>query len=215
MELRRCIYVLTGILLTAACGSSENCPGVCPLDDVNPRMIIATSDGAAIIANARVVSGPCVHLLLHSAGEAGTPTGYSEVQVTYNGSTSIPPLCLVEVTSLFGESTVITTSVAVNRSRQLCCLKGSCCPKTGEGKEHVQVEFTQSRQTVAFAIPDSGVDSESSDTSVFDLGVLDGIGPIDTHAVDVLTTIDVDMFDAEYLPDAPLLIIDSSAESSP
>jgi hypothetical protein len=144
-------------------------------------MTIETSDSAASIASAEVVSGPCAHLLIHSAGLDGAAPSYGAVQVTYNGSATIPPLCLVEVDSIFGEKVVVTTQITSRSYQQTCCLYGSCCLQANAISQHYSVTFDQAVQTVTFSPPDGGqpVDADSAmDAS----GAIDANGAIDDNA---------------------------------
>jgi hypothetical protein len=176
MRFERRAIVVTAMLLGLGCSKNNDyCPGTCPLDTVFPSMTIQTFDGAASIARAKIVSGPCSHLLVHSSGEAGVQTGYAAVQVTYNGPVSIPPLCLVEVTSLAGESIVVTTSVTSSSYTQACCPYGTCCLKDNAISTHHRVVFDQPTQTVTFSASyDGGVDDAATD----------GPGSSDAHARD-------------------------------
>lgn len=163
---------MAGILAAVSCsGSSNYCPGLCPVESIHPTMTIQIDGGMATVASAKVVSGPCSHLLIHSAGEVGVATGYAAVQVTYNGAVDIPPLCLVELTSLDGQTVVVTTSVTVSTHDQPCCSSGSCCPQTSAVSLHHQVAFDQPEQTISFpilpgldgGIADTALDAEATD----------------------------------------------------
>jgi hypothetical protein len=219
MCLRRYFLLLLGILTATTCGDSKgNCPGLCSVENVFPTMTIETADGMASIAKAQVVSGPCAHLLTRSAGEAGVPTGYAAVQVTYNGSTSIPPLCLVELTSLLGETTVVTTQVTISQYQQRCCPSGSCCDESNERALHYNVAFTPSLQTVTFSmVSDAGIDTQSLDTTdPFETAPLDATEPFDSSTLDVAPSLDTGAIDvAEGTPpDVPLFLLEVSDESS-
>ena len=127
--------------------------------------------GTAAVASAQVVSGPCAHLLVGSAGEAGVATGYAAVQVTYNGSVDIPPLCLVELTSLDGQTVIVTTPVTATTFQQPCCPYGSCCSKSSAISLHHQVVFDQPVQTISFPTPpDQGLDGGGPDAALDAVG---------------------------------------------
>jgi hypothetical protein len=143
-------------------------------------MTIEVADGAASIAHAEVISGPCSRLLFHSAVEAGPPIGYATVQVTYNGPSDIPPLCLIQLTSLDGETVVVTASASASSYQQTCCPTGSCCLQSSAISLHHRVVFDQAVQTVSFP-------------GLIDGGVVDG-GEADT-AQDVPQTTDSDSVD--------------------
>lgn len=184
------LLLATFVLVHATCGGGKDeCPGQCSIDAVSPSMTIETADGRASIAKASVVGGPCSHLLVRSEGEAGVQTGYAAVRVTYHGSTSIPPLCLIEVTSLAGESAVVTTSVTATSYTQPCCPSGSCCPRSSEVANHYRVTFDHAVQTVTFrpdfdgGAPDARSDAPTSadgDAQAIDAG--DGVdgGSVDS-----------------------------------
>ena len=131
-------------------------------------MTIEVDGGAATIASAEVVSGPCSHLLVHSAGEAGAPTSYAAAQITYNGPSDIPPLCLIKLTSLFGDTSMVAASVTATSYDQSCCPYGSCCAKTSATTLHHRIVFDQPVQSVSFPIPpaprlDGGVEDAALD----------------------------------------------------
>ena len=160
MYLRWTFAVLMGVaFVTTACGSNNgNCPGLCPVESTFPTMTIEVAGG----------SGPCSRLLLHSAGEAGTPTGYAVAQITYNGPSDVPPLCLVKLTSLYGDTSVVTASVTASSYEQPCCPYGSCCAKTSAITLHHRVVFDQAVQTIALPLPpeqkfDGGADDAALD----------------------------------------------------
>ena len=153
------VGIFTAALMVAAgCGRSESyCPGRCAVDSTHPMMTIEVAGGAALLASAKIVGGPCSHLLVHSSGEAGVPTGYAAVQVTYNGTTTSPlPLCLIEVTSLDGQVTDVTAEAMATYSEQACCPAQTCCAKAQAVTIHHAVAFKQDVQTVAFAPIDAG-----------------------------------------------------------
>jgi hypothetical protein len=172
MHLRWPSVVLIGVFFfTAACGNDSGyCPGLCPVDRTFPTMTIEVAGGAATIASSEIVSGPCTRLLVHSAGEAGAPAGYAAAQITYNGPSDIPPLCLVKLTSLYGDTSVVTASVSATSYEQPCCPYGSCCPKASAITQHLRVVFDQPVQTVSFPIPpspqlDGGVEDTALDAA--------------------------------------------------
>jgi hypothetical protein len=161
--------VLTGVVFfTAACGSNNGyCPGLCPVESTLPTMTIAVGGGDAIIASAEIVSGPCSRLLVHSAGEAGTPTGYASAEITYNGPSDIPPLCLVKLTSLYGDTTVVTASLTATSYQQPCCPYGSCCARTSAVTLHHRVVFDQAVQTISFPMsPEQKLDGGAEDAAL-------------------------------------------------
>jgi hypothetical protein len=166
-------------------------------------MTIEVEDGTASIASAEVVSGPCARLLIHSAGEAGVPTGYAAVQVTYNGSTSIAPLCLVEVTSLRGDTTTVTTNLTISHSEHPCCPAGSCCSETSAISLHTSVTFTETVHTVAFPAPPDGGPNEEDAAQTIEDGALDNASEIDaTPEIDAGLDIDAESADAAEPMDA-------------
>jgi hypothetical protein len=174
---------LLGGLLAAGCSSSSSsyCPGLCPTESIHPTMTIKVEDGTASIASAEVVSGPCARLLIHSAGEAGVSTGYAAVQVTYNGSTSPPtPLCLVEVTSIKGDTTVVTTQPpTISTDKQPCCPTGSCCSETSAISLHPHVTYDQPVVTVSFPAPPDGGSNDEDAAQTLDNAATDGESEID------------------------------------
>jgi len=128
-------------------------------------MTIEVAGGTAAIAGAEVTSGPCSHLLVHSATEAGATMGYAAAQITYNGPSDIPSLCLIKLTSLDGETVVVTTSVTATSDQQPCCPVGSCCPQTSAISLHHHVVFDQPVQTISFpGAIDGGLDGGPADT---------------------------------------------------
>ncbi len=194
MPFRWNFALLAGTLAAAGCsGSSNDCPGLCPIDSIHPTMTIQVDQvdaGSAAVASAQVVSGPCSHLLVGSEGEAGVITGYAAVQVTYNGSVDVPPLCLVELTSPDGQTVVVTTSVTVSTFQQPCCPYGSCCSKSSAVSLHHQVVFDQPVQTISFPTPaDQRLDGGAMDAalgaeeSTIDASGLDSPGDIPENAV--------------------------------
>lgn len=128
-------------------------------------MTIEVAGGTAAIAGAEVTSGPCSHLLVHSATEAGATMGYAAAQITYNGPSDIPPLCLVKLTSLDGETIVATTSVTATSDPQPCCPVGSCCAQTSAISLHHHVVFDQPVLTISFpGAIDGGLGGGAADT---------------------------------------------------
>jgi hypothetical protein len=142
-------------------------------------MTIEVEDGTASIASAEVVSGPCARLLIHSAGEAGVPTGYAAVQITYNGSTSIAPLCLVEVTSLKGDTIPVTTQPTITQYEQPCCPTGSCCSETSAISLHPHVIYNQPVVTVSFPAPPDGGPKDEDAAQPIEADAMDGESEID------------------------------------
>ena len=199
--------LLTGVLFAAGCSSSGYCPGLCPAESIYPTMTIEVAGGAASVASAKIISGPCAHLLVHSSGEAGVTTGYAAVQVTYNGPSDIPPLCLVELTSLEGETVVVTTSVTASGYEQPCCPYGSCCPKSSAISLHHHVVFDQPTQTISFpGTPDGGRDDGTGDLAqdvpqATEVETIDLADEIDGGAVDAA---DEDAVDAGMPIDVPI-----------
>ncbi len=150
--------------------------------------------GTAVVASAQVVSGPCSRLLVGSAGEAGAATAYTAVQVTYNGSVDVPPLCLVELTSLDGQTVIVTTSVTVSTFQQPCCPYGSCCSKSSAVSLHHQVVFDQPVQTISLPPPpNQGLDGGAVDAALgagentLDAGGLDSDEDVPENAVEDAT----------------------------
>ena len=176
------------MLLLSSCGkNNDNCPGLCPDETIFPTVTISTADGSASIASARILSGPCTHLLIHSSGEVGMPTTYAAVQVTYNGPRDAPqPLCLVELTSQFGQIEVVTAQVTSRFYRQTCCLYGACCPTTSEVTEHYHVEFDEPTLTVSFPPPpDGGAAEDAADVAAVDDSDTGQDSPSATDVTDV------------------------------
>jgi hypothetical protein len=218
MYLRWNFALLTGGLLATSCGSSsDNCPGLCPTDSIHPTMTIEVADGTASIASAEVGNGPCASLLIHSAGEVGVPTGYAAVQVTYNGSTISPaPLCVINVTSLAGDSTSVTTQPTIGAYDQPCCPYGSCCSKNGVISLHPRVTYDQPVQTFSFpARLDGGTEDGLVDVPhPIEDGVIDGAqGAVDGGPVDASDEIDGGLVDAGNEVDGRF--IDASAGKTP
>jgi hypothetical protein len=203
MHLRWRFASLAAVLFAAGCNSNGYCPGLCPMEDVYPTMTIEVADGTASIANARVASGPCAHLLVQSAGEAGATTGYAAVQVTYSGPSDHPPLCLIELTSQDGETVVVTASVSATSYQKPCCPYGSCCPKASAISLHDHVVFDQPVQTISFpGPPDGGMKGDAaSATQAVDGETVDSTGEIDGGAIDAAET---DIVDAATPVDVPI-----------
>jgi hypothetical protein len=188
------VHVMMTMLLLSGCGkTNDNCPGLCPDETIFPTMTISTADGSASIASARILSGPCTHLLIHSSGEVGMPTTYAAVQVTYNGPRDAPlPLCLVELTSQLGQIEVITAQVTSRFYRQTCCLYGACCPTTSEVTEHYHVEFEAPTLTVSFPPPPDGgaaedAASDDSDTASDSPSAMD-VADVNPSNIDLVGT---------------------------
>jgi hypothetical protein len=121
-------------------------------------MTIEVAGGAALLASAKILNGPCSHLLVQSSGEAGVPTGYAAVQVTYNGTTTAPlPLCTIEVRSLDGQVLDVTAEATVTTSEQACCPAQTCCAKSQAATVQRTITFKQDVQTVTFEPLDAGV----------------------------------------------------------
>jgi len=159
---------LTGALLALACssGTTTYCPGLCPAEDTFPTMTIEVAGGAASIASVEVANGPCAHLLIHSEGEAGAPSGYAAAQITYNGPSDIPPLCVIKVTSLDGATVIVATSVTATSNESPCCPYGSCCQESSAISLHHHVVFDQPVQTISFpGTFDGGVDGSADDVA--------------------------------------------------
>jgi len=174
MFLRCSFALLTAVFFfTTACGSkSDHCPGLCPPDSTFPTMAIEVTGGAATIASAEIMSGACARLMVRSEGEAGAPKGYAAAQVTYNGTIDVPAPCLIKLTSLFGDTAVVTASLTASGYQQACCPVGSCCPQASAIMLHARVVFDQPVQTISFPIPpgpsldggelDAALDAESN-----------------------------------------------------
>jgi hypothetical protein len=183
---RRLILSLAASWLALGCSKNadDNCPGLCPDETLAPTMTISTADGAASIARAKVVSGPCTQVLRRSEGEVGEPTGYASVQVIYGSgsaqlpqSSDVPPLCIVTLTSLWGDVESLSVGVKVVPFEKACCPYGTCCPKTEDAlTRRYHVEFAQPTQTISFQ---PGPDAGASDTADAPLS------PADTAPLDV------------------------------
>ena len=188
---------LTALLLLVGCGKGDNnCPGLCPSENVPPTMTISTADGEASIASAKVRNSPCTVMLTHSAGEVGVPTGYATVQVTYNGPRDNPPLCIVELTSLWGEVEVLAPQAKSRLYQQTCCPYGTCCAKESVVTQQYHLAFDPATQTVSFApAPDGGVGNDANTQTpdaVPPLDVLDqDASGIDAESVDVADEFDL------------------------
>jgi hypothetical protein len=193
MHLRWPFAALTGALLALACssGSTAYCPGLCPIESIFPTMTIEVAGGAASIASAEVTSGPCAHLLIHSAGEDGAPSGYAAAQITYNGPFDIPPLCVIKLTSLDGATVVVATSVTATSSQSPCCPYGSCCQESSAISLHHHIVFDQPVQTISFpGMIDGGVDGGA------DAAAQDVPQAAESGGVDSAEAIDAGQFDA-------------------
>ena len=173
MVLRRHFAVVACAILAASCGDNRGfCPGLCPGNEAFPTMIIEVDRGAASIATAKIISGPCSHLLTRSAGEAGAPTGYAAAQITYNGPSDVVPSCLVQLTSLAGAVVVVTASATATTVEQPCCPFASCCAEANANAAQHRVVFDQPLLTVVFpeaprqvldgGVPDFGLDAEGA-----------------------------------------------------
>jgi hypothetical protein len=176
-------------------------------------MTISTADGAASIARAQVKGGPCTTLLIRSAGEAGIPTSYGAVQVTYNGpyDQSPLPLCIVDVTSILGQTEGLSIEVTSREHEQACCPYGTCCPKESLVTRNYRVEFKEPTQTISFPPPpDGGLDDVASDAAQLAPEVGDDTRLPDLDAAGVDGT-DIDATGLDTLEiDAPT--IDSTQE---
>jgi len=128
-------------------------------------MTINVSGGTAAIANAEIISGPCSYLLIHSAGEAGAQHSYAATQITYTGPSDTPPPCMIRLTSLYGDSAMVTASLSTTDYEKPCCPTGSCCAQTGTTTLHQRVVFDQPTQTISFPIP-SGLDGGADDAAL-------------------------------------------------
>jgi hypothetical protein len=211
----RLMVMLAATIFVVGCDKSEdNCPGQCADESVLPSMTIVTVDGAASIASANVLSGPCTKLLSHSEGEVGVPTGYAAVQVIYDPTSATlaqsggtPPMCIIELKSLWGDVEAVSTQVTAKPYQKACCPYGTCCPKTQDAlTQRYHLDFDQPTQIVSFLPgPDGGapdaadaaqtpVDAETIDSSAIDTAGVDGLvadaeafdGPgVDTAAIDL------------------------------
>jgi hypothetical protein len=189
MFLRRMILPLTATWIALGCGKSDdNCPGLCPNEAVLPTMTISTADGAASIASAHVLGGPCTAMVLRSAGEAGVPTSYAQVQVTYDGPRDLPPLCIVEIKSRYGQIEAIAPQVKSQPYTTTCCPYGTCCPKTNDAlTQRYHLEFDPPTQTVSFPPPpDGGAGDDAADAAdvAAEAGTRDASLDLDRASVD-------------------------------
>lgn len=215
------VAIFTGALVSASCGGDSGyCPGLCSLDRTHPTMTIEVAGGAAVLASAEVVGGPCSRLLVRSSGEAGAPTGYAAVQVTYNGPTTNPlPMCIVRVTALDGQQLDVNAEAGAASSQQACCPAGTCCPKAQAVKIHQTVTFAQVVKTISFAAIDGGaidggLDGGTGDSSMLeadgsDGALLDGRGEIDAEIADA-TGIDRSEIDGSEIDASSNGIVDSA-----
>ena len=155
--------MMTSALVAAACSSSGGyCPGLCPAESTFPTMTIEVDGGTASIASARIVSGPCSYLLIHSEGEAGAQHSYAAAQITYTGPSDTPPLCRIGLTSVYGNSAEVTASLSATSQEEPCCPYGSCCAKNGATPLHRIVAFDWPTQTISFPVP-PGLDGGIAD----------------------------------------------------
>lgn len=203
MFLRRLMLPLTATCVALGCsGESAHCPGMCSDETAIPTMTIEADDRAASIASARVVSGPCTAILLQSEGEAGVPTSYARVQVTYHWPTDVPPLCIVELSSRSGQVESVAVQVKAKAYTQACCPYGTCCAKTQDAlTQRYRMEFEQRTVTVSFPPPpDGGIRDDAAD--------LDAADANDAPAKDDSQSADATDLDGDGLDVAPF---DSSA----
>jgi hypothetical protein len=172
------------LLLFSACSeTSDNCPGLCPDENIPPSMTISTEDGLPTIASAKILSGPCSHILIRSSGEVGVPTTYAAVQVTYNGPRDLAPLCIVELTSRYGQVEGITAEAKATQYQQTCCPYATCCPAASTVTQHRHVEFLPPTKTVSFPPPPDGGAAD---------GALDAAQDAPDAAVDMVGHLDSD-----------------------
>jgi hypothetical protein len=144
-------------------------------------MRIEVAGGAATIASAEILSGPCARLLVSSEGEAGAPKGYAAAQVTYNGPIDVSSPCVVKLTSLFGDTAVVTAALTAGNYQQACCPVGTCCPQASAITNHHQVVFDQPVQTISFPIPPGpNLDGGGGDGG----GELDAVLDVESSSVD-------------------------------
>lgn len=188
MLLRRlilpCLPALATWMVSGCSKNEDNCPGLCPSETATPTMTIRAADGAASIASAKVVSGPCTALLLRSEGEVGVPTSYAEVQVSYHWPTNVPPLCIVELTSRYGQVESVSVQAKSKAYAQACCPYGTCCPKTQDAlTQRYRMEFEPKEQTVSFPPPpDGGTNNDASDAN--DAPASEDVLGIDSASID-------------------------------
>jgi hypothetical protein len=169
-------------------------------------MTIAVVGGTASIASAEIISGPCTYLLTHSAGEAGAQPSYAGAQVTYNGPSETPPLCRIKLTSLDGETIIVTASVTATSYQQPCCPYGSCCAQSSAVTVHHHVVFDQPAQAITFPGPPQQLDGGAADTvqdvpQATDSVSLDLVDELDDGGVEVL---DQSALDGEMSIDATI-----------
>ncbi len=156
-----CALAMAITCLAVGCGGgggSGSCPGMCPDEPWPPTMTITTADGTASIASATVANGPCAVLSFASAGEAGAPTSYAAVRVSYAGPRTIPPpMCVIELTSVAGGAVDLGVHVTSSADQQLCCPYQSCCPGADAATVIYRVVFDPVTVTVSFPpSPDGG-----------------------------------------------------------
>jgi hypothetical protein len=199
--------------LASGCSKNEdNCPGLCPDENATPTMTIRAADGAASIASAKVVSGPCTAILLRSEGEVGVPTSYAEVQVSYHWPTDIPPLCIVDVTSRYGQVESVSVQAKSKAYAQPCCPYGTCCPKTQDAlTQRYHMDFDPKVETVSFPPPpDGGMNSDAKDAN--DAPANDDSQGIDSASIDgaalEVSALDASTYDADDLDSAAVDVAD-------
>jgi hypothetical protein len=194
--------------LASGCSKNEdNCPGLCPDETATPTMTIKAADGAASIASAKVVSGPCTAILLRSEGEVGVPSSYAEVQVSYHWPTNIPPLCIVEVTSKYGQVESVSVQAKSKAYAQPCCPYGTCCPKTQDAlTERYHMEFDPKVATVSFPPPPDGGTYSDAHSDANDAPATDNSQGMDSLGLDGApadgAALDAAQFDADDLDTA-------------
>ena len=168
-------------------------------------MAIEVDGGTAAIASAEIISGPCSRLLTHSAGEAGAQSSYAAVQITYNGPSDTPPQCLIKLTSIAGETVVVTASATASGYAQSCCPYGSCCAQTNDIPVHHRVVFDPPAQTISFPsaqnLDGGSVDSAEDMPQTVDSAATDLADEIDGGAVEAT---DESTLDGALAIDAPL-----------
>jgi len=157
-------------------------------------MNIEVDGGTAAIASVEIVDGPCSPLLTHSAGEAGAQASYAAAQITYNGPSDTPSPCRIKLTSLDGQTVVVTAKVMATSYEQPCCPYGSCCAQTSATTTHHRVAFDQPAQTISFpSPPDQDLDGGAVDAaldaegSAIDAGDRDRAEDIPENAVEDAT----------------------------
>ena len=183
------VLAMAAIWLTAGCGSKGGgCPGMCPDEPWPPTMTITTADGTASIASATVANGPCAVLLFESAGEVGVPESYAAVRVSYSGPRDIPPICVIELTSVSGGIEDLGVHITSSASQEICCPYGACCPDTDAATVLYHVVFDPAAVTVSFPpAPDGGTADDGADASTGAPEVAADVSapPIDEMAMDL------------------------------